>query len=88
MVRVSPKHASTDGHACGHRQAMPLGVRGFACGGCGLVKIGMSKRHETFSSAVLRWPGGTSALRVVPVRPRMFLHHMSPGQGAERCTAD
>ncbi len=37
VVRVDPKHTSTDCHACGHRQDMPLSAREFACGGCGLV---------------------------------------------------
>ncbi len=37
VVRVRPQHTSTDCHACGHRQKMPLDVREFACGGCGLV---------------------------------------------------
>ncbi|MDE0344530.1 MAG: zinc ribbon domain-containing protein [Boseongicola sp.] len=36
-MRVDPRHMSTDCHACGHRQAMPLDVREFACGCCGLV---------------------------------------------------
>ena len=37
VVRVAPLHTSTDCHACGHRQPMPLRVREFVCGGCGLV---------------------------------------------------
>ena len=37
VVRVAPQHTTTDCHACGHRQPMPLSVREFACGGCGLV---------------------------------------------------
>ncbi len=34
---MSPRHTSTACHGCGHRQPMPLGVRAFICGGCGLV---------------------------------------------------
>ena len=37
VVRVAPRHTSTDCHACGHRQSMPLRVREFRCGGCGLA---------------------------------------------------
>ena len=37
VVRVRPQHTSTDCHACGHRQSLPLGARELACGGCGLV---------------------------------------------------
>ena len=76
VVRVSAKHTSTDCHACGHRQPMPLGAREFACGGCGVV----TDRDVNAARNILRrWPGGTSALRVVPARPRVFWNHMSPG---------
>ncbi len=37
VLRVAPQHSSTDCHACGHRQAMPLSAREFVCIGCGLV---------------------------------------------------
>ena len=39
----------------------------------------MSTRHGTFSIALWRWPGGSSAPRVVPVRPRVFLKTVAPG---------
>ncbi|MYD76253.1 MAG: IS200/IS605 family element transposase accessory protein TnpB [Gammaproteobacteria bacterium] len=37
VVRVDPKHTSTDCSVCGHRQKMPLEKRVFECGGCGVV---------------------------------------------------
>ena len=39
----------------------------------------MSTRHGTFSIALWRWPGGSSAPRAVPVRPRVFLKTIAPG---------
>ena len=35
-VRVDPRHTSTDCSFCGHRQPMPLLLRVFQCGRCGL----------------------------------------------------
>ena len=35
-VRVNPANTSTDCSACGHRQPMPLSVRVFNCGNCGM----------------------------------------------------
>ena len=34
--RVDPKHTTTDCSSCGHRQPMPLGLRVFHCGACGM----------------------------------------------------
>ena len=39
----------------------------------------MSTRHGTISIALWRWPGGSSAPRAVPVRPRVFLKTIAPG---------
>ena len=36
FVRVNPKHTTTDCASCGHRQAMPLGIRVFHCESCGM----------------------------------------------------
>ena len=38
-----------------------------------------STRRGTFSIALWRWPGGSSAPKVVPVRPRVFLKTIAPG---------
>ena len=35
-ARVDPKYTSTDCSSCGHRQSMPLSVRVYNCGSCGL----------------------------------------------------
>ena len=39
----------------------------------------MSTRHGTFCIALWRWPGGSSAPRAVPVRPKVFLKTIAPG---------
>ena len=36
-VQVNPLYTSTDCSFCAHRQAMPLSVRVYRCGECGLV---------------------------------------------------
>ena len=37
LVRIDPKRTSMTCHACGHVQSMPLCVREYRCGDCGLV---------------------------------------------------
>ena len=75
-VMVNPAYTTTDCSACGHRQPMPLQVRVYECGACGLVMdrdmnaaINISVRgHGVLGS------GGTAsrrsrALQVPDVRP-------------------
>ena len=37
FVKVNPAYTTTDCSVCGHRQSMPLHVREYVCGGCGVV---------------------------------------------------
>ena len=91
VVRVDPKHTSTDCHACGHRQSMPLGVREFACGGCGLVRdrdVNAARNILQCGIALAGWdigPLGRPGASESVLEP-----HFAglPGQDAARCTAD
>ena len=91
VVRDRPQHTSTDCHACGHRQSMPLGVRELACGGCGLVTdrdVNAARNILRRGIAMAGWEIGSSsrpgASESVPVSDVAGL----PGQDAERCTSD
>ncbi len=90
VVRVDPRHTSTDCHACGHRQAMPLRVREFACEGCGLVTdrdVNAARNILQRGVALAGWEIGPSG------RPGasedIALDHVAglPGQDAERYPA-
>ena len=68
--RVDPKHTSTDCSSCGHRQPMPLRLRVFHCGACGMclgrdVNAAMNIRARGFPGS-----GGTfpDAMRVTNFR--------------------
>ena len=68
--RVDPKHTSTDCASCGHRQPMPLRLRVFHCGACGMclgrdVNAAMNIRARGFPGS-----GGTfpDAMRVTNFR--------------------
>ena len=50
-VRVNPSHTSTDCSSCGHRQSMPLSVRVYKGGGCGLV---MCRDHNAAQNICAR----------------------------------
>ncbi|MYA88679.1 MAG: IS200/IS605 family element transposase accessory protein TnpB [Boseongicola sp. SB0662_bin_57] len=91
VVRVRPQHTSTDCHACGHRQPMPLDVREFACGGCDLV----TDRDVNAARNVLRRGVALAGWEVGPSgRPGASESVLGsdvaglPGQGAERCPAE
>ena len=91
VVRVDPKHTSTDCHACGHRQSMPLGAREFACGGCGLVTdrdVNAARNILRRGIALAGWDVGPSGR---PGASESVLEpHVAglPGQDAERYAAD
>jgi len=51
VIRVAHQHTSTDYHACGNRQPMPLSVREFVCRGCGLV----TDRDVNAARNILQW---------------------------------
>ena len=90
MVRVAPQHTSTDCHACGHRQAMPLHVREFVCGGCGLVTdrdVNAARNILQRGAALAGWeigpmgrPGASGDVPPIHVAGL-------PGQDAERHAA-
>ncbi len=70
FVRVDPRHSSTDCSSCGHRQPMPLGLRVFHCGACGMhvgrdLNAAMNIRARAFPGS-----GGTipDAMRVTSLR--------------------
>ena len=52
-VRVNPSHTSTDCSSCGHRQSMPLSVRVYECGGCGLINVQRPQRRSEHMRARL-----------------------------------
>ena len=91
VVRVDPRHTSTDCHACGHRQDMPLSVREFACGGCGLVTdrdVNAARNILQRGIALAGWD--TGPLGRPGASESVLEPHVAglPGQDAERCTAD
>ncbi|MDE0520851.1 MAG: transposase [Boseongicola sp.] len=87
VVRVRPQHTSTDCHACGHRQKMPLDVREFACGGCGLVTdrdVNAARNVLRRGIALAGWEIGPSGCP--GASGDVLAPHVAglPGQGAER----
>ena len=91
VVRVDPRHMRTDCHACGHRQAMPLDVREFACGCCGLV----TDRNVSAARNVLQ-RGSVPAGREIGSSSRpgasedVLASHVAglPGRDAGRCSGE
>ncbi len=90
-VRVVPRHTGTDCHVCGHRQPMPLHVREFACGGCGLVTdrdVNAARNILHRGVAMAGWEIGSS--NRPGVSEGVDVSHVAglPGQDAERHPAE
>ncbi|MXX89261.1 MAG: transposase [Boseongicola sp. SB0665_bin_10] len=63
VVRVVPRHMSTDCHACRDRPSVPLGARELACGGCGRATdrdVNAARNILQRGIALARWDAGPS----------------------------
>ena len=57
-VRVNAAYTSQDCSACGHRQPMPLDVRVYDCGACGMVLCRDVNAARNICARAFRWLGG------------------------------
>ena len=90
VVRVDPRHTSTDCSNCGSRRSMPLGAREYACNDCGLVldrDVNAARNILQRGMSLAGWEIGSPSHPGVSGDVGTSDAAGLPGQDTERCAA-